>query len=346
MSTAKKRTDSSFSLITALPTNNIINVDDTDANATRRITFENGVASSPISDLSATGTPTNGDTVETILGKLANATGGITFASAISGLGSETGQVANADTLLQALAKINDRLPLSGGTLTGNITTSGNMLAASLQNQAASSNRIDFISVGFGLYDSSNVYIHRLDNTQGLVFKSTLGLNWGSGSPGGAVDLKLVRDAANTLAQRVGTAAQENRVYQTYTDASNHVYAFNRWNSNEFQTGVESAGTGVGTNTKYQIFIDGTMALDVWTSALLPGAGGDGLGASGRKWGNGYFSGSVFCGLVSQQTSAAADPTTTEYPTDKDWGIHKNTTSGNVFLAVNDGGTIKKVQLT
>ena len=50
-------------------------------------------------------------------------------------------------------------------------------------------------------------------------------------------------------------------------------------------------------------------------------------------------------GLV--RTSTTADPTTTEYPNDKDAGIHKNTTSGDVFLAYNDGGsTIVKVQLS
>jgi len=47
-----------------------------------------------------------------------------------------------------------------------------------------------------------------------------------------------------------------------------------------------------------------------------------------------------------KRTSTSADPTTTEYPNDKDAGIHKNTTSSNVFLSYNDGGTIKKVQLT
>lgn len=44
--------------------------------------------------------------------------------------------------------------------------------------------------------------------------------------------------------------------------------------------------------------------------------------------------------------SSAADPTTTEFPTDKDCGIHKNTSSGAVFLAYNDGGVIKKVTLS
>ena len=57
-------------------------------------------------------------------------------------------------------------------------------------------------------------------------------------------------------------------------------------------------------------------------------------------------SGTVTAARMSQTTSAAADPTTTEYPTSGQWGIHKNTSSGDVFLAYNDGGTIKKVQLT
>lgn len=46
------------------------------------------------------------------------------------------------------------------------------------------------------------------------------------------------------------------------------------------------------------------------------------------------------------RTATAADPTTTELPTDKDFGLHKNTSSGAVFLAYNDGGAIKKVALT
>lgn len=60
----------------------------------------------------------------------------------------------------------------------------------------------------------------------------------------------------------------------------------------------------------------------------------------------GDSSGKIKLSAINQLTSTAADPTTTEYATDKDWGVHKNTTSGNVYLAYNDGGTIKKVQLT
>jgi parallel beta-helix repeat protein len=46
-------------------------------------------------------------------------------------------------------------------------------------------------------------------------------------------------------------------------------------------------------------------------------------------------------------TSSTAAPSTTEYPADKNWGIHKDTNAGTVYLAYNDGGsTIKSVTLT
>lgn len=45
------------------------------------------------------------------------------------------------------------------------------------------------------------------------------------------------------------------------------------------------------------------------------------------------------------RTATSADPTTTELPADKDFGLHKNTSSGSVFLAYNDSGTILKVEI-
>lgn len=46
-----------------------------------------------------------------------------------------------------------------------------------------------------------------------------------------------------------------------------------------------------------------------------------------------------------QKTKAGA-PTVTDLVLDKEWGIFKNTTTGAVVLAYNDGGTIKTVTLT
>jgi hypothetical protein len=57
-------------------------------------------------------------------------------------------------------------------------------------------------------------------------------------------DLILARDAANALAQRNGTNAQESRLYNTYTDASNYERGFFRWSANALKIGTEAAGTG------------------------------------------------------------------------------------------------------
>lgn len=59
-------------------------------------------------------------------------------------------------------------------------------------------------------------------------------------------------------------------------------------------------------------------------------------------------SGGVLIGnlLNLTQTSSAAAPTTTEYPSDGDVGVHHNTSSGNRYFCWNDGGTIYKVQMT
>ena len=45
-------------------------------------------------------------------------------------------------------------------------------------------------------------------------------------------------------------------------------------------------------------------------------------------------------------SQSTANPTTTELPTDGDYGVHKNTSSGTVFLAFNDGGTIRTIAFT
>ena len=79
------------------------------------------------------------------------------------------------------------------------------------------------------------------------------------------------------------------------------------------------AGFGTGARGVVQLGYDGTDVCRVTVRNTILGL-------------NGY-------------TSTAADPTTTDLPTAGDYGIHKNTTSGTVYLAFNDGGTIKKVAL-
>ena len=102
---------------------------------------------------------------------------------------------------------------------------------------------LSFGSVRFGLGASgANVFQLRSDGF----------IAWGATTTiGGASDTILARDAANTLAQRNGTAAQAFNIYNTFTDASNYERGFVRWSSNLFDIGTERLGTG--TNRRMRL---------------------------------------------------------------------------------------------
>lgn len=80
-----------------------------------------------------------------------------------------------------------------------------------------------------------------------LLLASDRLLAWRDGANVAAsnTDLILVRDAANILALRNGVSAQAIRVYNTYTDGTNHEYGTIRFISGQFQIGTTAAGTGV-----------------------------------------------------------------------------------------------------
>ena len=94
----------------------------------------------------------------------------------------------------------------------------------------------------------------------------------------GASDLFLLRDAANTLAQRNGVNAQTFRLYNTFTDASNYERAKFEWASNVLRIGTEKAGTGTARNLEFQT--DGTTRLTVASDGNRIGIGA-GPGSAG-----------------------------------------------------------------
>ena len=67
----------------------------------------------------------------------------------------------------------------------------------------------------------------------------------GAISFGASSDLAIVRDAADTLAQRRGPNAQTLNIYNTYTDASNYERVSVNWTGNAFTIDAQAAGTGV-----------------------------------------------------------------------------------------------------
>lgn len=131
---------------------------------------------------------------------------------------SDTGVLTVPDTFNQATLKF--------GTNKGMGGFSDNAVQIFANNQPAA-------LVGFG-GGYSGV---RIASDGYFAWDSTTGLTSG-------IDLFLLRDAAQTLAQRNGTNPQTFRLYNTYTDGSNYERGFVRWNTNVLEIGAEAVGTG------------------------------------------------------------------------------------------------------
>ena len=103
-------------------------------------------------------------------------------------------------------------------------------------------------------------------SSRGLVINTTtqgesfLGFHTASATSLGAATLRLHIDAADTLAQRRTTNAQEFRIYNTFTSATNHERGFLRWSSNVFQIGTEK-GSGGGTARALEFRTDNVARL-------------------------------------------------------------------------------------
>jgi hypothetical protein len=98
-------------------------------------------------------------------------------------------------------------------------------------------------------------------------------------------DTILVRDAANTLAQRNGTNAQTFRLYNTFTDAANYERARVQWTGNQLRIGTEFAGTGAAR----------TMVLQATNLASL------GFGLGTETWNFNAAAGHFIAGVDNTQ---------------------------------------------
>lgn len=138
-----------------------------------------------------------------------------------------------------------------GGAFTGiklNVTDSGSTagsLLMDLQVGGVSQFRVSKAGAvtGVGTFSTTSVAASvDLYWARDLLATATTGaIKWG--------DLTIVRDAANTLAQRNGVNAQAFNLYNTYTDASNYERGFMRYVSNRLEIGHEAAGTGTAGRT-------------------------------------------------------------------------------------------------
>jgi hypothetical protein len=144
-------------------------------------------------------------------------------------------------------------------------------------------------------------------NAGGLIIGGAQSFSFSSGLYA-TPDTFLVRDAANTLAQRNGVNAQAFNLYNTYTDASNYERGFMRFVSNVLQIGSEKLGTGTARALAFQT--DGTTRLTIAangalnaTSTLEVGGGTIAITSNNAvMWGSGLY------GWISGNAGAASVP--------------------------------------
>lgn len=94
--------------------------------------------------------------------------------------------------------------------------------------------------------------------TNNFILNATTSLKWGS-SGVDSTDLTLIRDAANTLAQRNSTNAQVYNLYNTFTDASNYERLGIKYDTNVITFASEAAGTGTARDFQ---FTGGKVLID------------------------------------------------------------------------------------
>lgn len=100
---------------------------------------------------------------------------------------------------------------------------------------------------------------------------STGAFGWGTAALSATMlthDISLFRDAASTLAQRVGTAAQTFRLYRTFTDAGNYERLALQTAAGQVIVAAETAGTG-GDNIDLVLTPAGTGQVTLLGGAQL-----------------------------------------------------------------------------
>jgi len=132
------------------------------------------------------------------------------------------------------------RSALDGGNLAGYLFRSG---AEVLGFRCDTSNNIGVFTRGAQPYSS-----YMFGSAARPIFKlgAAFSIAWGTNDVAVQAneDLIILRDAADTLAQRRTTNAQTFRCYGTYTDASNYVRASLSSTSTAVTLAAETAGTG------------------------------------------------------------------------------------------------------
>jgi hypothetical protein len=150
----------------------------------------------------------------------------------------------------------------SGGTSIFSLQTRGSNNGSELISISGPSRGLVFGPHGAAI-STSFFTLRWQQNLAGLASNAIFA--WGSDVYNLNFDLAIQRDAAHTLAQRIGTNPQTYNIYNTFTSATNHERGFLKWSSNVFQIGTEK-GSGGGTARALEFQTDGTTRFTISTS--------------------------------------------------------------------------------
>lgn len=129
---------------------------------------------------------------------------------------------------------------------------------------------------------------------------------WSSAAdPNALADLFILRDAANTLAQRNGANAQAFRLYNTFTDVNNYERGEIAWVANELRFRTAIGGTGTNRNISIDtgnpngnivLRVNGTAVWQVSTTGTLIASTDNtiDIGASGATRPRNIYAGTGF----------------------------------------------------
>jgi len=152
----------------------------------------------------------------------------------ISGAGTQRYKFGSTGTLSLLGLGNNSKINFQGASATSSIASNGYGDGLTCSGSLS--------TVGIQCTGGSSILL-RANGDFGAGSGSLLG--WSSTTDGaGTMDVSLARDSAGVLAQRSGTTAQINRIYGTYTDASNYVRLGLNTTSTTLTIAAETAGTG------------------------------------------------------------------------------------------------------
>jgi hypothetical protein len=143
-----------------------------------------------------------------------------------------------------------------------------------------------------------------LDTTNGYCVATGYGYTFtGSGDATTSIDLRLVRDDPNILAQRNGVNAQAFRVYKTYTDGSNYERGVFDWTTTANTLTIGTQKLGSGTARPLELQTDGTAVLTLATDGSVTQSGTyfklNNRGGSCQVWIGSESTVSAFIGTIT-----------------------------------------------